>query len=150
MELAGAKEPADWEAEARRLFDLPAAEVTSFTDTIGGIARFAFHSGGRLLAAIFVAREPVAVMRDYLATRPGEAASGVLLRRTPTDVPDPGPTVCSCFNVGVNTIARAIEEQGLADVDDVGAALRAGTNCGSCRPEIKALLAALRHKQAAE
>ncbi|MEL6688998.1 MAG: molybdopterin-dependent oxidoreductase [Pseudomonadota bacterium] len=150
MELAGATEPADWEAEARRLFDLPAAEVTSFSDTSRGIARLAFHSGGRLLAALFVAREPVAVMRDYLATRPGEAASGVLLGRTPADVPDPGPTVCSCFNVGVKTIATAIEEQGLADVESVGAALRAGTNCGSCRPEIRALLASLRVGQAAQ
>ena len=38
-------------------------------------------------------------------------------------------------------IRRAIEA-GCAGVQDVGAATRAGTNCGSCRPEIAALIAA--------
>jgi len=37
-------------------------------------------------------------------------------------------------------IARAVAEQGLADLDAIGAALQAGTNCGSCRPELARLL----------
>ncbi|MEM1234805.1 MAG: molybdopterin-dependent oxidoreductase [Pseudomonadota bacterium] len=150
MELAGRQTPQDWEAEARRAFGLPDAAVMTVSDAAQGRARLAFHENGRLLAALFVAAEPVAVMRDYLATRPGEAASGVLLGRTPADVPDPGPTVCSCFNVGLNTIARAVEDQHLLDVDAVGQALRAGTNCGSCRPEIAAILSRLSQVQAAE
>ncbi|MEM1374354.1 MAG: nitrate reductase [Pseudomonadota bacterium] len=150
MELAGREAPADWEAEARRVFGLPDAAVMSVSDAAQGRTRLAFHAEGRLLAALFVASGPVAVMRDYLATRPGEAPSGVLLGRTPADVPDPGPTVCSCFNVGLNTIARAVEDQHLMDVDAVGAALRAGTNCGSCRPEIATILARLSQMQAAE
>ncbi|MEM8592041.1 MAG: molybdopterin-dependent oxidoreductase [Pseudomonadota bacterium] len=150
VELAGREAVADWEAEARGLFGLSDASVTSFSDAARGLARLAFHENGRLIAALFVAPEPVAVMRDYLATRPGEDAQGVLLGRTPADVPDPGPILCSCFGVGVNTIARAVEERALVDVDDVGRALRAGTNCGSCRPEIAALLAAIQQPQAAE
>ncbi|MEO0484780.1 MAG: molybdopterin-dependent oxidoreductase [Pseudomonadota bacterium] len=161
VELAGRTTPADWEAAARTLFGLgnnvgdnlgggDQAHVTSVTDPARGLTRLAFQSGGRLLAALFVAPEPVAVMRDYLATRPGQAAGGVLLGRTPADMPDPGPVLCSCFEVGVNTIARAVEDQGLTSVDAVGRALRAGTNCGSCRPEIGALLASLRAREAAE
>ncbi|MEM9437699.1 MAG: molybdopterin-dependent oxidoreductase, partial [Pseudomonadota bacterium] len=150
LELAGRATPEDWEAEARALFGLPEAEVISFADEARGLTRLAFHTGGQLLAALFVAREPVAVMRDYLATRPGESADGVLIGRTPADVPDPGPVLCSCFGVGVNTIARAVEADGLLSVEDVGVALRAGTNCGSCRPEIATLLAGMQQPQAAE
>jgi len=55
---------------------------------------------------------------------------------------DPGRLVCSCFGVGCNTILRAIEARSLTDARQVGACLRAGTNCGSCLPEINALLGA--------
>ncbi|MEM6325414.1 MAG: molybdopterin-dependent oxidoreductase [Pseudomonadota bacterium] len=150
VELAGREAPQDWEAEARALFGLPDAAVTSVSDVSRGMARLAFHDDGVLLAALFIAREPVAVMRDYLATRPGQSAAGALLGRTPADVPDPGPTLCSCFNVGINTIARAVEEQRLMDVEAVGQALRAGTNCGSCKPEIAALLSSIHRPQAAQ
>jgi assimilatory nitrate reductase catalytic subunit len=51
-----------------------------------------------------------------------------------------GRTVCACFSVGLNTIVTAIAEQGLASAAEIGAALGAGTNCGSCIPELEALL----------
>ncbi len=44
--------------------------------------------------------------------------------------------ICSCFAVRRAAIEAAVRD-GAADVDAVGAALKAGTNCGSCRPEIK-------------
>jgi assimilatory nitrate reductase catalytic subunit len=43
--------------------------------------------------------------------------------------------------VGRSTLLRAIRTQALFTTDDVGRALRAGTNCGSCLPELKVLLA---------
>jgi assimilatory nitrate reductase catalytic subunit len=49
--------------------------------------------------------------------------------------------VCACFGVGINTIREAISA-GCHSVDAVGARLKAGTNCGSCRPEIAKLVAA--------
>jgi assimilatory nitrate reductase catalytic subunit len=49
--------------------------------------------------------------------------------------------VCSCFGVGRNTVCAAIEQFQLATPQQVGQKIRAGTNCGSCIPEIKALLA---------
>jgi assimilatory nitrate reductase catalytic subunit len=48
--------------------------------------------------------------------------------------------VCSCFEVGEQQIARAIRG-GAATVRALGETLRCGTNCGSCVPELKALLA---------
>ncbi len=51
-----------------------------------------------------------------------------------------GRTICSCFGVGENTIRAAIRA-GCDSAGKLGDTLRCGTNCGSCIPELKALLA---------
>jgi assimilatory nitrate reductase catalytic subunit len=40
----------------------------------------------------------------------------------------------------MNTIVEAIAGQRLVSVEAVGAALSAGTNCGSCKPAIRKLI----------
>src|SRR5258708_22760837 len=55
-------------------------------------------------------------------------------------VPSPGPTVCACFAVGRTTIVEAVQSAKLTSVAEIGAALRAGTNCGSCLPELATIL----------
>ena len=149
-ELAGYEPITDWEKTSRDLFGLPDSQMSLVADSTRGTARVAFEENGQLIAALFVSPRPVAVMRDYLTTLPGDAAQDVLTGRSPADRPDPGPTLCSCFGVGVNTIVAAIESQGLMNVDAIGAALQAGTNCGSCRPELAALLQAQTKLEAAE
>ncbi|WP_224503642.1 nitrate reductase [Celeribacter litoreus] len=149
-ELAGLNAPKDWVYQAREIFDLKDADVQTMFDPAKGTARIAFVVDGALKAALFVSRKPVAVMRDYLSNLPGEAAPMVLSGKSPADQPDPGPVLCSCFNVGVNTILTAIETRGLLSVDAIGEALQAGTNCGSCRPEIAALIESVQEKEAAE
>ena len=54
-----------------------------------------------------------------------------------------GPLVCACHTVGLDTIRAAIKG-GAHGVEAVGAACKAGTNCGSCIPEIRKLLASER------
>ncbi|MCF7972041.1 MAG: (2Fe-2S)-binding protein, partial [Methylococcaceae bacterium] len=66
--------------------------------------------------------------------------SALLTGLPPLGAPDVGQIVCSCFNVGAKTILTAIKEKGLTTHQQVGQCLKAGTNCGSCVPEIKALL----------
>jgi assimilatory nitrate reductase catalytic subunit len=56
------------------------------------------------------------------------------------DMEDSGETVCACFGVGINTLRKAILQQNLVSVEAIGLALKAGTNCGSCIPELKKLL----------
>ncbi len=150
-ELAGTDAPEDWVAAARRLFNLPDAEVASVLDPARGLFRVAFHHEGRLLAALFVGPQPVALARDHIAGRLGAgAAAQALAGRAPADAPDPGPTVCACLNVGLNTIRTAIESGRALSVAALGQALGAGTSCGSCRPELSALLARHRLPEAAE
>jgi assimilatory nitrate reductase catalytic subunit len=50
-----------------------------------------------------------------------------------------GPLVCACFAVRRETIEAAIAA-GAGSVEAVGRATRAGTNCGSCRAEIRQLV----------
>jgi assimilatory nitrate reductase catalytic subunit len=54
---------------------------------------------------------------------------------------DKGPIVCACLEVGRNDIAACLGA-GARTIAAVGTATGAGTNCGSCRPEIGRLIAA--------
>jgi len=64
------------------------------------------------------------------------------------DAEDRGGEMCACFGVSCASVEAAIAD-GAASLDGVGAATRAGTNCGSCRPEIRALLRNARLRKAA-
>jgi assimilatory nitrate reductase catalytic subunit len=48
--------------------------------------------------------------------------------------------VCACFGVGRTAICDAIAT-GASSTAEIGAKLKAGTNCGSCIPEMKRLIA---------
>ncbi|MES2551018.1 MAG: molybdopterin-dependent oxidoreductase [Pseudomonadota bacterium] len=150
-ELAGAHTPADWEAFARSLFGVTDAPVVSVADPARGIVRLAFHRDGRLDAALFVGPKPIAVARDALAARLVDGdLNDILAGRARGDVPDPGPTVCACLGVGRNTICSAIESGKATTLAALGNVLGAGTSCGSCRPELAALIGQFRHREAAE
>jgi assimilatory nitrate reductase catalytic subunit len=47
--------------------------------------------------------------------------------------------VCACFSVTRNTLKGAIE-QGCQDIASLGRRVKAGTNCGSCLPELRRLI----------
>jgi assimilatory nitrate reductase catalytic subunit len=82
--------------------------------------------------------------RDWLIGQLAAAESAnsmeLLAGRPAAPIPDRGPIVCACFDVGLKTIVEAIGSQRLVDVEAVGRALSAGTNCGSCRPAIQQLI----------
>jgi assimilatory nitrate reductase catalytic subunit len=74
---------------------------------------------------------------------------GLLVGQPVNPQADTGPVVCSCFGVGRNVILDAIRKQGLSSAQQVGSCLKAGTNCGSCVPEIKSLIALAAASEAA-
>ena len=119
-------------------------------DRAKGVVRLAYYDGDRLIAALFAGPEPVALSRDHLVAQIAAVRPLAVLAGVPgADQPDPGPTICACLNVGRNTILGAIEA-GACSVAQIGAVLGAGTSCGSCRPELSALLAQTLVKEAAE
>ena len=152
MELADAALPDDWAALARGLFAAPGAEAVLVEDRSRGTARVALvDEDGRIAAALFAAREPVEVARAHIvAAFDSEAPPQLLAGRPGAAQEDRGAIVCACFDVGVNTITGAIARGEVTSVDTIGAVLKAGSNCGSCRPELRALLAAASPARAAE
>ena len=144
-ELAWRETPEEWEGVAGRL--LAKAALVSYHDVAGGHYRFAAFEGERLTGALYVSRAPVPAARtwagDQLAGRfatPAERLR-VLAGRPAIATADHGTTVCACFDIGLNQIVAAVTTGSCRSVEAVGAALRAGTNCGSCRSEIKRILA---------
>ncbi len=146
IELAFATEVADWTAWCRDTFALcPDAEPLGYADRQTGDRRLAFFDGDRLLAALFLAREPVAVARNWAVSQLSAEHGNLRKRftlvagRPGAGGPDPGATVCSCFSVGVNQIFAAVRS-GCHTVEAVGKQINAGTNCGSCRAEIRGII----------
>jgi len=148
-ELAGREVPRDWAGWMRhRLGALDASsDYLDYHDAAAGSYRAAHVVKESLAACLFISRRPDLPERAWLAglfEREKLSATervGLLAGRPPGAREDVGPIVCSCFGVGRNTLRRTIAQHALTDTRQVGARLRAGTNCGSCLPEIRALLA---------
>ena len=150
-ELAGDDVPADWGEWVRNLLgddEHGDEEWVEYIDRVAGRYRGARLVGKRVESCAFVAPSAELPPRSWLgqlftqeALTSGDRVS-LLTGVPPKNRPDEGRIVCSCFGVGINTLCRAIREQGLMTADAVGRVLKAGTNCGSCIPELKALIAA--------
>ena len=96
-----------------------------------------------IFAALYVTRSGRLPGREWLIEQLAAAQSSaveLLAGRPARPVADRGAIVCACFDVGLKTIVEAIGSQRLVDVEAVGRALSAGTNCGSCRPAIRRLI----------
>ncbi|MBN2647750.1 MAG: molybdopterin-dependent oxidoreductase [Thiotrichales bacterium] len=107
--------------------------------------RFAVLSGNRLQAVGFIGKTLPAIERTWLGERFAQALEPLqrryLLAGKMSGAQDAGPILCSCFEVGLHTLQEAIVRQELTSLEAIGQALKAGTNCGSCVPELKAILA---------
>ncbi|MDE1145937.1 MAG: molybdopterin-dependent oxidoreductase [Azospirillaceae bacterium] len=123
------------------------AEWLQLTDAGRGTLRVAILVDGRLEACLFLATSPAASLpaREVVAALLGEvvtdtARPSLLSGRPAPGVAATGRTVCACFSVGLTTIRDAIVTRRLTTVEEIGACLKAGTNCGSCIPELKEIL----------
>ena len=135
-ELAGDGDPAALDAM------LPSGQRLEAVDAARGVRRIAILDEGRLAAALFVTRDGTLPPRDWLVMQLAapQAAATLLAGRAPGAQIDRGPIVCACFDIGLQAILAAIADQKLSDVAAIGAAIGAGTNCGSCRPALARLL----------
>jgi assimilatory nitrate reductase catalytic subunit len=105
---------------------------------------------GKLTFAFFASSEPVAASREWLLGLLGQDVSplAVLAGRPAQGIPDNGPIVCACMQVGRNRIARFIAEHEATTEGELCIATSAGTGCGSCRPEIRTILADVKMQRA--
>ncbi|MFU8790340.1 MAG: molybdopterin-dependent oxidoreductase [Methylobacter sp.] len=148
-ELAGLTLPENWQNWAQKNLNgsvVGASQWQEYQDPGLGNYRAARIVNNRLESVVFIAAGSMLPERNWLAglfvkTELEKAERMALLTgRPPVGQADVGTLVCACFNVGELTILAAIKEKGLKTHQEVGLCLKAGTNCGSCVPEIKALL----------
>jgi assimilatory nitrate reductase catalytic subunit len=117
------------------------AALTEYIDRARRVYRVAAFVEGRLHACVFLgggahfgeqwrgAREMFAQGGDVaVAHAPGGPAGT-----------GPDPLICACFGVGLQAITTALASQQIASVEQIGRALRAGTKCGSCLPELRSI-----------
>jgi assimilatory nitrate reductase catalytic subunit len=132
-----------------RLFGLDdRAHVLSYNDARRGTTRRLRVEGGRL-TALSLAGDVSAFgwLREMLENGAPISALGRLLllpSRTPPGAHQPrGRTICNCLGVGEQRIGdwlRSYRGRAEAAVSGLQAALRCGTQCGSCLPELERMV----------
>jgi assimilatory nitrate reductase catalytic subunit len=123
-----------------------AEDLAEYKDFGGGVYRAASFAGDRIETCLFIG--PARDAGDWNVVKGLFAADALsndqrrllLSGKSADGLADAGPIICACFGVGRNTICESIAA-GARTAADIGAKLKAGTNCGSCIPELKRLIA---------
>ena len=142
-ELAGMTPVDDWQEKARRILNLEKGNASMMLDGARGVARVAIHEGEILRGVFFAAPGPLEQDRSHITAQINRniGALAALAGAPGAERSDPGPTVCACFDVGVNAIKASILN-GASTVVCIGRKTAAGTNCGACKPELQAMIEA--------
>ena len=147
-ELAGELPPKDWTVWARSILCTSGNDINwvEYVDTRAKYYRGVRMQNNRVDSCIFIAPSHELPSRNWLgslfkkdALDDTERAS-LLTGSAPKGQKDIGRIVCACFSVGINTIVDAIRTDKLTTQEEISKSLKAGTNCGSCVPELKKIL----------
>jgi len=135
----------DWTGLAHNIFPGQGDWVEYYDETLG-YYRAALIRDKRISSCIFIAQDDTLPDDQWLDSIFAEtelqkvSRANLLSGQPPSDIKPAGKTVCACFNVGINTIIEAIQTKKLTTTEQIGEVLQAGTNCGSCLPELKETL----------
>jgi assimilatory nitrate reductase catalytic subunit len=127
--------------------EVPDQETIEFFDSATSRYRIAVLRAGGLESVLYVeggdgpppALDWIEALFEARGALSSDERRALLSGRPAKKALDPGPVVCACFAVGRNTILAAAVD-GCRTVEAIGRRLNAGTNCGSCRSEIRELL----------
>ncbi|MBR1283358.1 molybdopterin-dependent oxidoreductase [Bradyrhizobium sp. AUGA SZCCT0177] len=121
-------------------------DLAEYKDFGGGVYRAASFAADRIETCLFIGPARDAgdwnVVKGLFAadTLSNDQRRMLLSGKSIDGLANAGPIVCACFGVGRTTICETIAA-GARSAADIGAKLKAGTNCGSCIPELKRLIA---------
>lgn len=143
--LADSSTPAEWLAWLNEY--IPTEQWVCQSATLGDAGcNLLAWTDGMLQLAFYVHRDRPELGRQAVVaafSQPPHTAQqrlALLSGRAEQGKASAGATICSCFGVGEITIADAVR-QGCSSVQQLGTKLKCGTNCGSCIPELKKILA---------
>jgi assimilatory nitrate reductase catalytic subunit len=132
---------------AAMLLAAPAdAERLEVADPKRGVLRAAALVDGALECCLFLARDRAALPKEEVISAslggpvPDSLRYRLLAGLARDGAAEEGPRVCACFGVGRDAIRHAVVTHRLRNTAEIGRALRAGTNCGSCIPELEEIL----------
>ena len=132
---------------AQMLLAAPAgADWVEVSDPRRGVLRVAVIANGALEACLFLSLDSATLPREAAVTPmlgapvPDAARARLLAGRPHDAAASEGPRVCACFGVSRDAVRHAAVTHRLRSVTEIGVVLRAGTNCGSCIPEIEEIL----------
>ncbi|RMF18803.1 MAG: nitrate reductase [Gammaproteobacteria bacterium] len=120
-------------------------EWLEYHDAAHRVHRVAALLEGRLVAVAYLQAMPPTGDRTALHallsvdTLDAMQRMSLLAGKPLAGQPCEGRTVCACFGVGESRIL-ALKQEGADSVEAISTRTQAGTNCGSCLPEIKRLL----------
>jgi len=141
-ELAGETRPDNWADWVHQHFG-ENLEWLEYQDRATGRYRCANIIEGHLNICVFIAQDQKLPARQGLITlftkdslSPAERL-GLLTVQAEEQTDS---TICACFNVRRNELLKGIYEQNLRTPAQIGDKLKAGSNCGSCIPELKGLI----------
>jgi assimilatory nitrate reductase catalytic subunit len=140
--LAGNADLAGWKSWLR---SVAGSDLAEYRDSGGGIFRAASFIDDRIETCLFIGPARDAgdwgVVKDLFAKAAldDDQRRMLLSGKSADGLQSAGPIVCACFGVGRATICDAITA-GAGTASEIGARLKAGTNCGSCIPELKRLI----------
>jgi assimilatory nitrate reductase catalytic subunit len=128
------------------LRSVASSDLAEYKDFGGGIYRAASFTEDSIDTCLFVGPAQDAgdwdvVKSLFAAEALNDDQRRMLLSGKSVDgLASTGPIVCACFGVGRTAILAAIAA-GAGTAAEIGLQLKAGTNCGSCIPELKRLVA---------
>ena len=132
---------------AAALLDLPeGTDWLEVSDKRRGVLRVAAVFDGALEACLFLSRDAsslpneAAIIPMLGAPVPDSARARLLAGRMYDATAAEGPKVCACFGVTRDAVRHAVATHRLSSVKQIGVLLQAGTNCGSCVPELEEIL----------
>jgi len=151
-ELAGIKNIRNWQYHLANQLSPHAAKIDwqTYQDDSKALFRTAGFCAGELQIVLMTSPQSKLPERSWIGSlfdpqreRPlqDNERMALLTGKPPLGTADVGKIICACFNVGEKTILSAIKKGQLSTAQAVGKSCKAGTNCGSCVPEIKELIA---------
>jgi assimilatory nitrate reductase catalytic subunit len=122
------------------------SDLAEYIDIGGGVYRASCFTADQIETCLFLG--PARDMSDWNVVKDLFAAGALshderrllLSGKSIDGLASAGPVVCACFGVGRTTICDAIASEARTTAE-LGIRLKVGSNCGSCIPELKRLIA---------
>ena len=121
-----------------------AADARFAEELDGGVYQAAAFLDGHLDGCFLIAPSGAPASWDLAGLAAAAARAEDPGRRIPKSpacdyIEGTEPVICACFRVSLDAV-RAAVHGGAGSVEEIGRMLRAGTNCGSCLPELKRIV----------